>query len=605
MSGFIAALGKHANPARTTYLKKASIGMAYRGDQESIDVFSDRAAAVTRHREATGYRTSTYSDRQFAVIFDGFLFNLQELRNAVGAAAQVDVAQVILDGYRQHGDSWFFRLDGSFAVAIMDMMAGETILARDRFAHRPMYFAHIADETWVASEIKAILDVPGYSPALNRNNLPYAISNGMTPGPQTLHVDIHKCVPGFVVHVDQHGKQRNFDYFTPTVKQRSNLTLEESKEYVMSILKTNVDHYLKACPDLAVMLSGGVDSALLAHLTTELSGGKTHAISFGAESWAKEESSDAAALAERLGMDFSRTYVSPDADILGSLRNVVRILEDPTRFENAVALELTSQDAASRYAAVMTGEGADFILGEREHLVASRLDRILQLPAALRTVISKLPLRKLPSKDLRALASFLEWKSIRDYGQRCSANCFDLVPNVESPPINEIVEMLANVTEDWPIQSQYTFMTLREAVHCWIERMEKISAAVGLECFFPFESNDILQFALEIPDELRNSRDASKPILRSLTADIFDHEVAYGEKKQLAAPMSLWLDESEQLRDAVLDLRKPDCRIREYLNMEAGDRYLAQYEKDGASSEAVAVPIFRMLTFDIWLDTFL
>ncbi|MGY8795396.1 MAG: asparagine synthase-related protein [Woeseiales bacterium] len=100
-----------------------------------------------------------------------------------------------------------------------------------------------------------------------------------------------------------------------------------------------------------------------------------------------------------------------------------------------------------------------------------------------------------------------------------------------------------------------TFMTLCEAVHCWIERMEKISAAVGLECLFPFESNDILQFALEMPDELRNLGKTSKPILRSLAADLFDREVAYGEKKQLAAPMSLWLDKSEQLRDAVLNLR--------------------------------------------------
>ena len=80
-------------------------------------------------------------------------------------------------------------------------------------------------------------------------------------------------------------------------------------------------------------------------------------------------------------------------------------------------------------------------------------------------------------------------------------------------PINEIVDMLANVTDDFSIQSQYTFMTLRETVHCWIERMEKISAAVELECF-PFESNDILQFALEMPDELPNSGNISKPILR-------------------------------------------------------------------------------------------
>ena len=259
-------------------------------------------------------------------------------------------------------------------------------------------------------------------------------------------------------------------------------------------------------------------------------------------------------------MGFSRTYVSPDDDLLGSLRRVVRVLEEPTRFENAVALELTTRDAAARCSAMMTGEGADFILGEREHAVASRLDKVLKIPKPLRAALHRLPLQKMPIPQVRALAPYLGWTSIRDYGQKCSANCCDLVPGAISPPGNEIVDMLAHVTLDWPIQSQYTFMTLREAAHCWIERMEKLSAAAGMECFHPFESNDIFQFGLEMPEALRNHNGINKPVVRSIAADLFDDTVAYGEKKQLAAPMPLWLNESEQLREAVLALRRPRCQ---------------------------------------------
>ena len=230
---------------------------------------------------------------------------------------------------------------------------------------------------------------------------------------------------------------------------------------------------------------------------------------------------------------------------------------------------------------------------------------MLKLPAFVRAVGRSLPLSKMPFRYLRALAPYFDWKSIRDYGQKCSANCCDLVPGAISPPGNDIVDMLANVTSDWPIQSQYTFMTLREAAHCWIERMEKLSAAVGLECFHPFESNEILQFGLEMPDELRNANGVNKPVVRGLAADIFDRTVAYGEKKQLAAPMPLWLNESEQLREAVLNLSKPDSRLREFLDQRVADDYLKTNAREGASSEPVAVHLFRMLTFEIWLEMFI
>lgn len=611
MSGFVAVVGRHANTEFATHLRKMSQEINYRGDLESVETFSDRCAAATRSRSDAGYTTSTYSDGQFAIVLDGLIFNQGELAHAIGTEPSIgnepsiDIARIVLEGFRKYGDDWFVRLDGSFALMISDLRSGEAILARDRFAHRPMYFGHSDGNTWVATEAKAILDAPGYRRELNKDNLHSAIGYGFTPGPQTLYKGIFKCVPGFIVRIDSNGKQHNTDYFTPSIDLKPELTIEDGKRFVLAAVKKNVGHYLDECPDLALMLSGGVDSALLAHLTTELSGGKTSAVSFGAESWSSDESGEAGDLAGRLGMKFSRTFVSPDDDLLGSLRRVIHVLEEPTRFENAMALEMTTRDAADDCTAFMTGEGADFILGEREHAVAGRIEKVLKLPGFLRAMGRSLPLAKMPSSQLRALAPYFDWKSIRDYGQKCSANCCDLVPGAISPPGNDIVGMLANVTSDWPIQSQYTFMTLREAAHCWIERMEKLSAAVGLECFHPFESNDIFQFGLEMPDHLRNADGVNKPVVRGLAADIFDRKVAYGEKKQLAAPMPLWLNESEQLREAVLNLRRPDSRIREFLDHSVMDKHLEIYAREGASSEPVAVHLFRMLTFEIWLDMFI
>jgi asparagine synthase (glutamine-hydrolysing) len=605
MSGFVAATRNHDDPDLQRHLGQMSQEIAHRGNREVTEVFSARCATVARFRDHSGYRVHTYSNERFAIVVDGLIFNKSELGQAIGSEPSTDIAQIVLDGFEQRGESWFSQLDGSFAVMIADLRSGEVILARDRFAHRPLYFGIASGSVWVANEIKAILSAPGFQSSINEGNLYSAISYGMTPGPQTLFKNVYKCVPGFVFRISDQGVYRSIDYLKPTIELRQSLSLADAKDFLMSALRKSVERYVSECPNLGVLLSGGVDSALLAHLAIESGGKNTVAISFGAEGWASDESEYAGEFAERLGLDFLRTFVRPEDDLLGSLRQVISVLEEPTRFENAVALEMTGRDAAERCTALMTGEGADFILGEREHVVANRLTSILRIPGILRAIAGSLPLEKLPSAHLRALAPYLRWQSIRDYGQRCSANCCDLVPGGgDSPPRNEIVDMLADVTSDWPVGAQYTFMTLREAAHCWIERMEKVTAAAGLECFHPFESNEIFQFGLELPDHIRNSNGINKPAVRSLAADRFGDTVAYREKKQLAAPMQLWLNQSDQLRSAVMNLKKPDSRIRAYLDNAAVDKYLDLYQREGAQREATAVPLFRMLGFELWLERF-
>jgi asparagine synthase (glutamine-hydrolysing) len=604
LSGFIAAFKNSADPDLSEQLRRMSKKLAHRGNTGTTVSFSDRCAAVTLFRENSGFSVETFSNENFAIVFDGLIVNREELRRAIAADQSVGSAQIIMEGYIKHGDDWVARLSGSFAFMIANLQTGEVFLARDRFAHRPLYFAKAKGCVWVGSEIKALISAPGFPTIINEANLHSAIGYGITPGPQTLFKNVYKCVPGFVFKIDANGDHKTHDYFTPAIEQKRDISLTDAKQFILETLHNNVGLYMRECHETGILLSGGVDSALIAHVAAQISDKSTIAIGFGAEEWSNDESGHANEMADRLGLDYSRSYVSPQDDLLGSLRRVVATLEEPTRFENALALEITARDAGSTCRALMTGEGADFILGEREHMVAKRLSQLLRLPPFLLALGRKLPLERSSSKHLRVLATYLQWYSIRDYGQKSSANCCDLVPGANSPPANEIPSMLADVTSEWPVQAQYTFMTLREAAHCWIERMEKLSAAAGLECFHPFESNDMFQFGLEIPDQIRSSRGIHKPAVRSLAADIFDEAVAYRPKKQLAAPMRLWLNESKQLRTAVLALKSRDSRVRTYLDNTALDMYLDIYEKEGAQNERTAVPIFRILTFEIWLELF-
>lgn len=604
MSGFVAGVTKHTDSDLSVRLQAMSQKISHRGDRETTIAISGRCAAISRDRAQSGYNVDAHRNNAFGIVLDGLLANTDELRHEISAGPTTSPAEVVLLGYQRFGEAWFAKIDGCFALMIIDLSSGEAILVRDKFGHRPLYFVTINGSTWVGSEIKALLAAPGYQSSINSRLLHSSIAYGVTPGPQTLFTGVYKVVPGFVFRINSQGQFRTSDYYTPAFDPKIDMSMPEAKERILANLGSSVEHFVQECPNVGSTLSGGVDSALLTHLTAKYAENQVAAVGFGSDDWPADESAVARDTAAQIGVQFIRSFVPPDGDLLGPLRKVVAALEEPTRFENALAIEIMARDAAQICPAVMTGEGADFILGSREHAVSAKLTRFLRIPGVVRTILGKLPLEKSGIWQVRAIRNYLNWNSVRDYDQKTMMNCVDLVAGFDSPPHIDIVDMLANDLSDWPAEQQYTLITLRESAHCWIERMEKISAASGVEAFHPFETDNMLRLSLQMPAAQFNSGGVTKPAVRSLAADVFGDSFAYGEKKQLAAPMQLWLNQSAQLRQAVLDLKRPDSRVREYLDNSSLDRYLDIYERDGAQSESIAIPIFRMLSFEIWLEMF-
>ncbi|MBK7904576.1 MAG: hypothetical protein IPJ97_17860 [Proteobacteria bacterium] len=585
-------------------MRDMSARIAHRGDIESFVSFSDRSGAAGRHRVDSGFRVESHIDARRAIVLDGFITNLPELRRCAGVQAEAGVAELMLAGYERCGDAWFEKLDGSFAMFLADFRTGDALLVRDRFGHRPLYFAIARGTIWAGSEIKALLAAPGVSSALNRAALPAAISYGVTPGPDTLFDGIYKCVPGFIFKANQRGTYGTSVYYRPPAPRIFAGTLEEAREHVSCNLRETVSQYVRECPGVGILLSGGVDSALLAYELAQATGGRAPAISFGAAEWDQEESAEAQVVAQQLGMPFSRTFVRPEDDLAGALRIVIRQLEEPTRFENAVALALTYPRAVGTCTAVLTGEGGDSTLGEYEHRKARRVAQMLRLPRPLRSLIAGLSQRHSGTRRLRALASYCRSESVEDFVQRDVANCPDLVRGSQHPPPLALQESVQQAISGWPPAAQYIYIDLLEFQHCWIERMEKVASIHGIECFHPFQSNALLEFGLALPERLRIRDGHTKPILRGLAREHFGDELAYRAKRQLAAPMTLWLNRSEQLRAQVMRLKDPGSRIRDYLDNGAVDHYLAAYEQHGARSGPVSRTIFRLLGFELWLEMF-
>jgi len=605
MSGFVAALRSYSDAGLADSLRKMSRQIEHRGDTICAETFSDRCGAEARYREASGFRVQTAVHKELVLVFDGILFNRKELGAIVNADKAASDAEIVLLGYETFGANWITRLDGSFSLMIADLQVDEVTLARDRFGHRPLYFAQGNSGIWVGSEIKAILAAPGVQRSVNNGALAASIGYGITQGPETLFSDISKCVPGFVFKINVAGNYSASCYFTPEPAPSSTISLDDARKHVWSMLRNSVNSYTTVCPEAGLLLSGGVDSALLACHLADATDRTALAVSFGAADWEDEETAGAKRIAEKVGLNFSRAFVASDADLLDPLRKTIWCLEEPSRFENALALEMTCREASGHCTGLLTGEAADSIFGNQHHHAARRVAQISRLPEFIRATTRTIPANRLPAGQLRSLALYSQYDSIDGYLQCVYANCTDLVPGATQPVAMKYSDVLRDSIGDWSPAAQYTYLNLMEYQHCWLERMEKITSAAALECFQPFQRNEILQYGMNLPDELRVHNGVRKPILRALAADKFGRSFAYDRKKQFAAPMALWLKNSGQLRDAVLQLKNSQSRIRDYLDGEILDKHLTTYEKHGALDGLTSRTIFRMLSFEIWLDLFI
>ncbi|MBC7369199.1 MAG: hypothetical protein H7343_20725, partial [Undibacterium sp.] len=131
-----------------------------------------KIAALT----ADGCEDAALTPYRYWLTFNGEIYNFIELRReltAMGHRFRNDTdSEVILAAYAQWGEACLHRFNGMWAFALWDRRERTLVLARDRFGVKPLYYALTPTRLAFASEMKAFLSLPNFSPALNHDLVP-------------------------------------------------------------------------------------------------------------------------------------------------------------------------------------------------------------------------------------------------------------------------------------------------------------------------------------------------------------------------------------------------------------------------------------------------
>ncbi len=314
---------------------------------------------------AGGVQPLFNEDRSLCAVVNGELYDHRALRAALlarghGLRTRCD-AELLLHLYEDRGLDCLAELDGEFAALLWDGRARRLIAIRDAAGVRPLFVRRHRDEggeAWLfASEAKAILAHPGVPRALAPEYLAGPLFGAFGRAPASF-AGIDNLAPGTALIVAADGAASTHRWWAPRIRPDPQLTRERAAEAVRAAMQEAVDRRLDADVPVACLVSGGLDSTIVAGLAAARRPGLA-AFHLSFAGTALDERAAAHAVAQRHGLTLHRVDVTASALAL-ALPATLAATEAAVVNPHAAARYLLAQAVrAAGYKVALSGEGAD------------------------------------------------------------------------------------------------------------------------------------------------------------------------------------------------------------------------------------------------------
>jgi asparagine synthase (glutamine-hydrolysing) len=486
-------------------------------------------------------------DGSCVVVQNGEIYNYPELRRDLERTGHVFKTrcdtEVHLHLYEEHGPEYARLLRGMFAVALWDSRRRRLVLARDRFGIKPLYYRSVGGTLEFASELRALprgeIDPEALEAFLAFNSI---------PAPYSIFRDVRKLPAGHILVWQEDAPLELTRYARPGPLPVRHDDEAELVEELRARLRDSVRAHLLSDVPVGVLLSGGVDSAVLAALAAQESSRAVHTFTIGFEERSFDERAEARLVAERYGTDHHELLVKPDPQLL--FETLAGVFDEPFADSSALPTYLVSQLATEHVKVALSGEGGDELFGGYHTYAADLLaQRFGGLAGLARPFVERLPTstakasfdykakRFVRAAHLPPLERHHGWKEIFSPELRAelrgTASSFDPVDvyrtrYAETPDAPELAR-LQDV--DFGIY----------LVDDLLVKTDRASMANSLEARVPFLDSVVTNFAFSLPTKHKVRGLSKKVLLRKAAEPLLPREVVHGRKRGFSIPAAAWL----------------------------------------------------------------
>lgn len=467
--------------------------------------------------------TRTVGPHSFTIVYNGELYNMDEIRSALAAAGHTFLSrsdtELLLLAYAQWGQACVDRLNGIFAFAVWDHNRELLFAARDRLGVKPLYYAHKGSTFVFGSEIKALLCHPSVSRDVDAQGLAELLFIGpaRTPGLAVFR-DVRELRPGHCLTLSREGLHVNAYWRLVSCPHADDFAASAAR--VRELLEDAVTRQLVSDVPLATLLSGGLDSSVVSAIAAQAlqTAGRDTLHTYSVDFRDMDRFFEANSF--QTGRD--APWVTRVADYLQTVHHDI-VLDTPQLVEEQlrslaardlpgmadidISLYLFCKEIKRGATVALSGEAADEVFGgypwfhRAEALAADTFPWSLRLKERMSVYAPEL------------LAQLRPEEYVRDRYREALA---------EVPRLPGESAQAARIRE-------ISYLNITRFLPTLLERKDRMSMAASLEVRVPFCDHRLVEYVWNIPWEIRAQGGTPKALLREaargwLPDDVIDRK---------------------------------------------------------------------------------
>ena len=497
---------------------------------------------------SSGSQPMESKDGRYIVSYNGEIYNHKEIRQKLNIPFKGHSdTETLVEAVATWGvNETLPLLNGMFGFALLDKKNGKVYLVRDPFGIKPVYYFYNQKKFAFSSEIRGLSAMNIKCTDIDSNAVQTFLTLRYIPSPDTLFKKIKRLPPGHMLCYDIEKNRVSISSYIKPVTGSFSGSIDDAVDVYTATLKNAVKSQLLSDVPVGVLLSGGIDSSLIAAMAAET--GKSlpcFTVGFGSQ-YKDCEIEDAAQTAAILGMEHN--FIEVDSNDLWSVfSDVIKAVEEPLGTTSILPMWYLVKKAKEDVTVVLAGQGNDEPWGGYRRYQAeiwrsffpfssvfkglNSFSSLCNLPDFAERAFRSLSVKELPKRFEEAYALFASKERFALTGASNNGNA-----------LNDIKYWLSwiDTSKMQPVEKMMQIDTRMNLADDLLLYADKTSMAVSLETRVPMLDIDLVRLVESFPIKYKLGLQKTKIVHKIAAERYLPKEIINRSKKNFQVPFAQW-----------------------------------------------------------------